>query len=195
MATKQASPKLLPRRFPATHEQVLGPYFIANAKLQSKLFPQGAQGEEIRIDGNVIAEDGTAIADATVSVWVADPSGRYDNQNDDGSTKKIAVKEHKYRGRIISDKSGRFAFAILRPGNYFDDGWNLWRPAHIHVRVEAKGYTTLTTQLYFEDDAQNELDISGDDFFQAELVVPLNPAVPASGVVQKGIFNFVLAKI
>lgn len=194
MAKKATSPKLLARRFPVTAGQVLGPYFIANAKLQSKLFPQGAVGEEISIDGQVVSEDGTAIADATISVWVADPQGRYDNQRDDGSTKPIAVKDHVYRGRIISDKSGGFAFSILRPGNYFDGGWNLWRPAHIHVRVEAKGYKTLTSQLYFEDDAQNKLDIPGDDFFLPELVVRLNPAVAATGVVQKGIFNFVLAK-
>ncbi len=191
---KKATPKLLARRFPATPGQVLGPYFIANAKLQSTLFPAGTIGEEIRIDGQVLAEDGTPLVDATISVWVADPQGRYDNQRDDGTTKPIALKDHRYRGRIISDQSGSFAFNMLRPGNYFDGGWNLWRPAHIHVRVEAKGYKTLTSQLYFEDDAQNKLDIPGDDFFQPELVVRLNPAVAASGVVQKGIFNFVLAK-
>lgn len=194
MAKKASAPKLLARRFPATPGQVLGPYFIANAKLQSKLFPAGATGEEIRIDGQVTSEDGTVIADATVSVWIADPKGRYDNQRDDGSTKPIAVKDHQYRGRIISDKAGNFTFNFLRPGNYFDGGWNLWRPAHIHVVVEAKGYQTLTSQLYFEDDAQNKLDIPGDDFFLPELVVRLNPAVAKSGVVQKGIFNFVLAK-
>lgn len=196
MAKKASAskPKLLDRRFPLTAGQVLGPYFIANAKLQSNLFPAGAVGEEISISGQVVARDGKPIADATVSVWVADPSGRYDNQNDDGSPKPIALKDHKYRGRIISDKAGGYAFNILRPGNYFDDGYNLWRPAHIHVVVEAKGYRTLTTQLYFEDDEQNKLDIPGDDFFLPELVVRLNPVVPASGVVQKGLFNFVLAK-
>lgn len=194
MAKKVSAPKLLARRFPLTPGQVLGPYFIANAKLQSKLFPAGIAGEEISIGGQVVAQDGKPIADATVSVWVADPSGRYDNQNDDGSPKPIALKDHKYRGRIVSDKSGGYAFSILRPGNYFDDGYNLWRPAHIHILVEAKGYASLTTQLYFEDDAHNTLDIPGDDFFQPELVVRLNPAVPASGVVQKGTFNFVLAK-
>jgi catechol 1,2-dioxygenase len=194
MSAKGTTPKLLSRRFPLTPAQVLGPYFIANAKLQSSLFPQGTSGEEMQIAGQVLAQDGTLIADATVSIWVADPTGRYDNQKDDGSTKPIAVKDHKYRGRIIADKSGSYAFNMLRPGNYFDGGWNLWRPAHIHVRVEAKGYKTLTTQLYFEDDAHNTLDIPGDDFFQPELVVRFNPAGAASGVVQKGVFNFVLTK-
>lgn len=194
MAKKTIAPKLLARRFPLTPGQVLGPYFIANAKLQSKLFPVGVTGEEIAINGQVLSQDGTPIADATISVWVADPKGRYDNQNDDGSPKPIAVNDHLYRGRINSDKAGVYAFRILRPGNYFDDGYNLWRPSHIHVVVEAKGYKKLTTQLYFEDDAHNTLDIPGDDFFQPELVVRLNPASPAAGIVQNGVFNFVLAK-
>lgn len=194
MASKASAPALLARRFPTTPGQVEGPYFISGAKLQSKLFPAGAVGEEVRISGQVLDQNGTPIADATVSVWVADPAGRYDNQAEDGSAKPIAVKDHRYRGRIISGKSGRYAFRILRPGNYFDSGYNLWRPAHIHVLVEAKGFETLTTQLYFEDDAHNTLDIPGDDFFQPELVVRLNPAVATTGVAQKGSFNFVLAK-
>jgi nucleoid DNA-binding protein len=36
-------------------------------------------GEEMQIAGQVLAQDGTLIADATVSIWVADPTGRYDN--------------------------------------------------------------------------------------------------------------------
>lgn len=193
MTRKAGSSKLLARRHPLTPSQVLGPYFIANSKLQSKLFPAGVAGEEISVNGQVLAQDGKVIVGATIAVWVADPSGRYDNQRDDGSTKPIALKDHLYRGRIVSDKTGGYGFQILRPGNYFDGGWNLWRPSHIHIIVEAKGYETLTTQLYFEDDAHNTLDIPGDDFFQPELVVRLNPAVPTKGIVQKGAFNFVLA--
>lgn len=191
---KASKPSLLARRHPLTPSQVEGPYFIPNAKQQNKLFPGGVAGEEIDINGQVLAEDGSLIVGAEISVWVADPSGRYDNQAADGSAKPIALSAQRYRGRIISDKSGGYGFQILRPGNYFDGGWNLWRPAHIHIHVEAKGYETLTTQLYFEDDAHNTMDIPGDDFFQPELVVRLNPAVPVSGVVQKGAFNFVLAK-
>lgn len=194
MSAKESTPKLLPRKFPLTPDQVEGPYFIANAKIQSKLFPKGVAGEEIQISGTVLSQDGSVIADASVSIWVADPDGNYDNQAEDGSAKPIAVKDQRYRGRIITDKSGAFAFNILRPGNYFDSGWNLWRPAHIHVRVDASGYGSLTTQLYFEDDAQNTHDIPGDDFFLPELVVALNPAKPVAGVVQNGIFNFVLAQ-
>jgi len=190
----QKRPALLPRQLRLTPQQVEGPYFIARSVLQSKLFPKGASGSEVRITGQVMAQDGSAINSAHVSVWVADPSGRYDNQKDDGSVKPITAQQQLYRGRLLTSKDGKFGFNCLRPGNYFDTGYNLWRPAHIHVKVEAAGYETLTTQLYFDDDAHNTLDIPGDDFFLPELVVQLSPAVPQAGSVQNGIFNFVLAK-
>jgi catechol 1,2-dioxygenase len=203
-------PALLPRRFRLTPGQVEGPYFIAAAPLRNRLFPQSAfvlpaaaSGEsaaallealpdQIQISGQVLSADCATIAGATLSVWVADPQGRYDNQDDAGNTIEIPVEKQVYRGRIITDEKGHFCFVCLRPGNYFDEGWQLWRPAHIHVKVEASGFADLVTQLYFEDDAQNGLDIPGDDFFQPELVVPLSPVVPVKGLVQKGYFNLVL---
>ena len=29
---------------------------------------------------------------------------------------------------------------------------NVWRPAHLHVRIEAAGYETLTTELFIDGD-------------------------------------------
>jgi catechol 1,2-dioxygenase len=194
MTTTPTQPTLLPRKLRLTPAQVEGPYFIANSVLQSKLFPTGVSGSEVSISGQVLDQDGAPLVGATVSIWVADPQGRYDNQEDNGDPKPITVAEQLYRGRVITDKSGQYAFTCLRPGNYFDGGWNLWRPAHIHVKVEATGYTDLTTQLYFDDDAQNSHDIPGDDFFLPELAVQLAPATPAAGVIQKGTFNLVLSK-
>ncbi|MBS1995604.1 MAG: hypothetical protein JSS86_04805 [Cyanobacteria bacterium SZAS LIN-2] len=195
MTATSKRPALLPRQLRLTPSQVLGPYFIANSVLQSKLFPKGVVGSEVRITGQVMAQDGSVIPSAKVSIWVADPQGRYDNQKDDGSVKQITPQQQLYRGRLITDKDGKYGFNCLRPGNYFDDGYKLWRPAHIHVHVEAAGYESLTTQLYFDDDAHNTLDIPGDDFFLPELVVQLSPAVPKTGTVQSGIFNFVLARV
>ncbi len=189
-----AKPALLPRRLRLTPTQVEGPYFIANSPVQSKLFPAAVTGSQVHVSGQVLDQDGNALASATVSIWVADPQGRYDNQEDNGDPAVIPVAQMLYRGRVITDKNGNYAFDCLRPGNYFDGGWNLWRPAHIHVKVEASGHKEMTTQLYFDDDAQNAHDIPGDDFFLPELALQLAPAVPAVGVVQKGTFNFVVPK-
>jgi protocatechuate 3,4-dioxygenase beta subunit len=194
MTAPQTKPTLLPRKLRLTPTQVEGPYFIANSPQRKKMFPAAAVGSEVSVSGQVLDQDGNPLASAAVSVWVADPQGRYDNQEDNGDPKTISVAEQVYRGRVITDKNGRYSFSCLRPGNYFDGGWNLWRPAHIHVKVEASGYVEMTTQLYFDDDAQNSHDIPGDDFFLPELALQLAPAIPAAGVVQKGTFNFVLKK-
>ena len=106
----------------------------------------------------------------------------------------IPPSQQLYRGRIVTTTDGNYAFECLRPGNYFDAGWNLWRPAHLHMKVEAPGYETLVTQPYFDDDAQNAHDIPGDDFFQPELALQLAPAVPKSGITQVGTYNFVLVR-
>ena len=50
-------------------------------------------------------------------------------------------------GEARSDVDGRVRFTTIRPPPY--EG----RPAHIHVKITPPKGTTLTTQLYFADDA------------------------------------------
>lgn len=184
----------------ATHQQVLGPYFLANAPLTNRLYPTrgkgcrlAAKGSPIQVSGQVLSTDCKALSGAIVHVWVADPQGRYDNQDALGEPLNIPQSEQLYRGRIVTDSDGFYSFECLRPGNYFDAGAELWRPAHVHVMIEVKGYQTLVTQLYFsDDDAQNSHDIAGDDFFLPELALQLSPAIPAAGSTQTGTYNFVL---
>jgi protocatechuate 3,4-dioxygenase beta subunit len=175
----------------ATPAQVQGPYFLANSPWRTNLIPTGMKGQPITITGKVLATDGTELKNATIHVWLADPQGVYDNQDKDGNPLNIPVAKQTLRGRIKTDAKG-YSFSILRPGNYeIEDG--AMRPAHIHIKVEARGYNTLITQLYFTDDPWNEKDLPGPNFFQPELLVPLaagaNPGDP-----QLGTFNFVLAK-
>ena len=191
---RAAKPALLPRQLPATPKQVLGPYFLPESPRRRKLFPDGAQGTRIKISGQVLTTDCQTLSGAMLHVWLADTNGRYANQDDEGNALVVPESKQLYRGRIKTDALGRYSFECLRPGNYFDTGWNLWRPAHIHAKVEANGFVELVTQLYFQDDAQNKSDIKGDDFFQPELSLQLSPAVARKGVTQKAFFNFVLLK-
>jgi catechol 1,2-dioxygenase len=142
----------------------------------------------------VLGTDGKAIANATVHIWVADPNGRYDNQDDHGNPiAGLPVASLGLRARIITDARGRYSFKCLRPGNYpLDPQGKDLRPSHIHARVDAPGYKTLVTQLYFIDDGWNEHDLPGEDFFQPELVVHTTPALPEPGVTLQGVFNFVI---
>jgi protocatechuate 3,4-dioxygenase beta subunit len=185
-------PPLLPPRLALTPAQVLGPYYLPNSPQQSKLFPDGATGHEIHIEGQVMHPDLDPAAGAVLEVWLADPDGRYDNQDDSGDAHNIPQDKMVYRGSIVCDAEGYYSFQCLRPGNYFNDGPGdaaLWRPAHIHVKIG-----DWIGQVYFEDDPQDYHDLKGPGFFQPSLVVMLTPASPVPGKVQRGIFNFVVAK-
>src|SRR4029077_19857456 len=96
----------------------------------------GDRGESA---GRGLDPDGSVIDDATIHVWLADPKGAYDNQDAQGNPLNIPVSKMKLRGRVKSDANGKYSFECLHPGNYeLEEG--KWRPAHIHIRVVAKGY-------------------------------------------------------
>jgi protocatechuate 3,4-dioxygenase beta subunit len=189
---KREKPQLLPLQLRPTPQQVKGPFFLPDSPLTSRLFPPTATGLLVKVSGQVMSTDCKPLSGATIHVWLANPQGRYDNENARGEPLVIPQKKQLYRGRVVSDPDGNYSFECLRPGNYFDSGWNLWRPAHLHIQVEASGYKELVTQLYFDDDAHNSHDIPGDDFFQPELALQLAPAIAAPGVGQVGTYNLVL---
>lgn len=180
-----------------TPSQVQGPYFLANSPLSKKLdlTPSGTTGDPIEVSGQVLSTDGKLISGATVHVWLADPKGVYDNQDKDGSAIALPQSKHRLRGRVVTGKDGKYSFKSLRPGNYpLSQGGNDFRPGHIHIKVEAPGFKTLVTQLYFQDDAYNTHDLDGDGFFKPELALQMQPALPDGKTVQRGTFNFVLQK-
>lgn len=180
-----------------TPSQVSGPYFLPNSP-ESKaldLTPSGMTGDPIEVTGQVLGTDGKEITGATVHVWLADPKGVYDNQDKAGNPIKLPPSKHRLRGRIITGKDGKYYFKALRPGNYpLTENGTDFRPGHIHIKIEAKGYKTLVTQLYFQDDKYNAHDLDGEGFFKPELVIHMQPALPDGKTVQKGVFNFVLEK-
>ncbi len=176
-----------------TPTQVEGPYFLPNSPLTKRFIPQAMAGQEIHVSGTVVDVNGVVIPGATIHVWVASPTGVYDNQDAAGNPVRIPASKQTLRGRIISDAQGAYTFECLRPGNY-ELGNGMMRPAHIHVKVEAAGYKTLITQLYFTDDQFNTRDLPGPGFFKRELLVPLTPASPLPKQIQSGTFQFVLTR-
>src|ERR1700722_19648284 len=108
-----------------TPQQVLGPYFLANSPQTSRLFPQSASGSRVNVSGQVMSPGCQPLAGATVHVWLADPQGAYDNQDAQGNPLNVPAAQQLYRGRMVSDAAGNYAFDCLRPGNYFDSGWSL----------------------------------------------------------------------
>lgn len=111
------------------------------------------------VHGQVIsATTGKPIPNAIVDVWQAGPNGLYEQQDEDQPDMNL-------RGQFKTDSEGRYAMYCLRPTAYpvpYDGpagrllqmlDRHPYRPAHIHYIVSAKGFRTLTTQI-FDDECE-----------------------------------------
>lgn len=141
-----------------TKGSILGPYYLPDApRLPAKatLPMRGNEGGiPLVLSGQVRATDGTPIAHAELDIWQADDEGYY-------SGFAPHVPEGNLRGVIVTDEAGRFEVTTIRPAPYQIPtdgptgkligaaGWHPWRPAHIHLIVQAPGYRAITTQLFF----------------------------------------------
>ncbi len=117
--------------------------------------PATAQGQVVHLSGRVTGVDGAPLAGALVEIWQACATGKYNHPDDPN---EAALDENfQYWGRTTTDAQGRYGFKTIKPGAYpADAGWV--RPPHIHFRIAAPGFPSLTTQLYFAGDALNATD-------------------------------------
>lgn len=116
-----------------TQKDVEGPFYKANAPTRAVI---ETRGEPLRITGRILRSDdcSSPVSDAMLDVWHCDREGHYD------------MDGFKGRGVVQADKSGRYSFTTIFPPPYGS------RPRHIHIKVRAKGFPELTTQLYFKGD-------------------------------------------
>ncbi len=145
-----------PRPAGCTPNTLAGPFYRADVPetaLGANLSRDG-EGEPLAVTGRVLGADGTAVAGAVLEVWHANAEGLYENQQPDRQP------EFNLRGRFRTDAQGRFHFVSVKPRGYSlpSDGpvgrlmtalgLGLERPAHIHFRVGAEGFETLTTHVF-----------------------------------------------
>jgi protocatechuate 3,4-dioxygenase beta subunit len=115
-------------------------------------------GEPLQVTLRLRDLAGQPVRQAQVEVWHANASGRYENQDPD------LQPEFNLRGRLRSDAEGIVRFDTIRPRGYSlpsdgpvgrllaSLGLRLERPAHLHVRVSAPGFQTLTTHIFDRQD-------------------------------------------
>src|SRR5256714_10307240 len=98
----------------ATPSQTVGPFFRLGMDRPewSDLTREGARGEKIAIEGQVLDGDGAPVDDAVLEIWQADAEGRYDHP-DDG--RPADPRFHGF-GRAMTDEAGRYRFVTIRPG-------------------------------------------------------------------------------
>ena len=150
-----------------------------------------AQGEVIKVTGQVLDDKGQPVEGALVDIWQANTYGRYHHEDDPATTP--TDPNFQGWGMVKTDAQGRYAFTTIKPGaSKVEDKWR--RPPHIHYKVSRRGYREITTQMYFAGEALNEKDHLLNDVAENErdlLVVDFNER---DGVLQ-GDFSVVLAKV
>ena len=146
-----------------TPKQTAGPFYPGESKF-SKDFDltrlpghaQKARGQVVYINGQILDEDCNPVEGATVEVWQACHSGKYNNQKDPNPA---PLDPHfRYWSEAITGANGQYAFKTIVPGAYpADKDW--MRPPHIHYRVTKLGFRELVTQMYFAGNAFNDADL------------------------------------
>jgi protocatechuate 3,4-dioxygenase alpha subunit len=107
----------------------------------------GAEGERIRIEGQVFDGDGAFVEDALIEIWQADARGRYPAPG--------APAGFTGFGRVVTDfSSGKYWFETIKPGQVPDPEGELQAP-HLVLVIQARGMLRpVFTRLYFGDEEE-----------------------------------------
>jgi len=143
-----------------TPRTIEGPLYVAGAPESqgfARLCGDDEVGEALVMEGQVLSEDGTPLANALVEVWHANHLGNY-------SYFDPSQPAFNLRRSIRTDADGRYCFQSVVPIGYSVPpggatdvilkkvGRHGNRPAHIHFFVTADGHRKLTTQINIEGD-------------------------------------------
>jgi len=193
----------------STESTVLGPFFTDDAHdiQHGDSIASENKGEYMYVSGKVLGTKGEAVPDAVMDTWETDDQGFYDTQYSDRV-------EPDCRGRLRTGPNGEYAFRAVVPVAYPipSDGpvgkllgvlkRHVYRPAHLHVKIQAPGYETLITTVFPRGDPY----ITCDAVFGAKksLIVDLQEVDDEALARKRGFkqgskfkeldFNFVLVK-
>lgn len=149
----------------STEHNLEGPLYVPNAPQRQIGDRLGVdpEGKPLFLSGRVLSGNGEPIANAIVDVWQPNSKGLYDIQDP-------AQPQGNFRGRFTTDAEGQYSLETVIPLGYSVPvtgpsgellrllGRHSWRAAHIHFKVNADGYTPLTTQLYIDGDSYLDSD-------------------------------------
>jgi protocatechuate 3,4-dioxygenase beta subunit len=127
-----------------TAEVTGGPYYVSGTgKLKGGVLNYSQlPGETIAISGHVYDGIDTTkpLANAKIEIWHADNAGSY-HPNGDGKASDYTTADIALRGFVVTDANGEYKFSTVYPGEYSG------RTRHIHFKISAEGFPTLTSQL------------------------------------------------
>jgi protocatechuate 3,4-dioxygenase beta subunit len=160
-----------------TPSSVLGPFHIEGAPelANGGDLWRGQVGEPLVVSGRVTDESGAPAKGTVLALWQNAGNGLYAQQDKDQDSTN-------YHARLTVAPDGTFAFSTVRPVSYTvpDDGpagdmlralgRDAWRPAHLHMIIQAPGRAPLITEFFPDDDVYLDRDaVFG---VRANLVLP-----------------------
>jgi catechol 1,2-dioxygenase len=133
-----------------TTTDILGPFYRPNSPIRIDINPKEFKGERLHLSGIIFKEDGkTPYKNCMVEIWQCDSQKNYDNVTDN----------YNYRGRQFTKVDGKYHFITVQPVAYpAAPNSNVYRPAHIHMRISGEGQQDLITQIYIMGDTNIEND-------------------------------------
>lgn len=167
-----------------TRPNLEGPFYKPGAPVRDRaLFERepGPDAELCELVGRVVdAVTGEPMPGAELDIWQADEHGEYDN---DG---------YHLRGVVRTGDDGRYRVVTVLPKDYPQHqndpigelleamGLEVYRAAHIHVKVRVDGEERLTTQFFMAESPHLDTDyVVG--AVTPDLVVPKEVSVDQSG--------------
>lgn len=149
-----------------------------------------AMGQVLLLQGRVVDVAGQPMKGASVEIWQCDAQGVYRHPRDERGDRR-SDPAFQGRGRTFADDAGRYRFRTIRPVPYGR------RTPHIHFRIEPRGASALTTQMYVFGEERNARDgvlASIRDPRQREsVIVRLEPADRLEKGALAGHFDIVLS--
>lgn len=148
-----------------TESNLEGPLYMPNAPERQMGDRLGVdpEGDTLFLSGRVLDLHDQPIAHALIDVWQPNSKGLYDIQDP-------SQPQGNFRGRFTTDASGKYGFETVVPMGYNVPasgpagellrrlGRHTWRAAHIHFKVSAPEYTSLTTQTFIAGDPHLDSD-------------------------------------
>jgi protocatechuate 3,4-dioxygenase beta subunit len=133
-------------------------------------YAKGIPGQRLVLSGKVLnVMTCKPVQGAVLDLWQSNSTGDYD------------YKGYNLRGKIVTDKDGKYVLDTVYPTRIHVEG-NITRPSHVHVIVGVPGQPLITTQVYFEDRPK-------DSFLKDSLIA--KPVIAANGT-KIAYFDFVV---
>lgn len=143
----------------ATSSSVLGPFHVSGAPplAVGGDMKRGFGGQILLVEGTIRDTEGNPIPGAVLDIWQTAPNGLYASQDE-------AQDKFSFHGLMTVGEDGRYAFTTAKPVEYtvpsdgpIGDflracGRHPWRPSHLHYIVTARGYRSLVTEIFPDDD-------------------------------------------